>query len=250
MSSSSTETGAAPVRSAAERPQFFYRSAIVMAVIVVLSFPLTYYMPALTGSRNFHLLHHLHALAYFAWIALYVWQTRLAATCRIARHREIGLAGFALTGALVPLGFWMAQRAAEIRVAKDVPHPYEFTWFNLTDIGLFAGLMIASILLVTRHREWHRRLTFTAALCLVAPAATRWTMKMPWLDPLSLDIAVYLVMDPFLIALLLFDRRTFGKFHPATLTCVGILIPVQIASAFIARSDWWNALAPSLIGPP
>ena len=57
MSSSSTETGAAPVRSAAERPQFFYRSAIVMAVIVVLSFPLTYYMPALTGSRHFHLLH-------------------------------------------------------------------------------------------------------------------------------------------------------------------------------------------------
>ena len=247
---SSTQTGAAPGARAAARPQFFYRSAIVMGVIVVLSFPLTYYMPALTGSRHFHLLHHLHGLAYFAWIGLYVWQTRLAATGRIARHREIGLAGFALTGALVPLGVWMAQRAAEIRAAKDVPHPYEFTWFNLTDIGLFTGLMIASILLVTKHKEWHRRLTFTAALCLVAPAATRWTLKMPGLDPLFLDIAVYFVMDPFLIALLLFDRRTLGKFHPATLTCVAILIPVQVASAFIARSDWWNTLAPSLIGPP
>jgi len=31
-----------------------------------------------------------------------------------------------------------------------------------TDISLFTGLMIASILLVTRHKEWHRRLTFIA----------------------------------------------------------------------------------------
>jgi hypothetical protein len=215
---SSTETGAAPGQSTAGRPQFFYRSAIVMAVIVALSFPLTYYMPILTGSRHFHLLH--------------------------------GLAGFALTGAMIPLGYWMAQRAAEICAANDFPRPYEFTWFNMADISLFTGLMIASILLVTRHKEWHRRLTFTAAICLVAPAATRWTLKMPGLDPLFLDVAVYLVMDPFLIALLLFDRRTFGRSHPATLTCMAMLIPLQIASAFIARTDWWNALAPSLIGPP
>lgn len=229
---------------------FFAWSAIAMAAIVALSFPLTYYLPAIVGSRRFDALHHLHALAFFAWFALYILQTQLAARGQIARHREIGLAGFALTGAMIPLGVWMAQRAAEIRQAAGAARPYEFTWFNLVDITLFAGLMAASILLVTRHREWHRRLTYVAALCLAAPAATRWTLKFTVLPPLPLDIFVYLVMDPFLIALALYDRKVLGRLHPATLTCIAILLPLQISGAWIARSPWWNAVAPALIGPP
>jgi hypothetical protein len=46
----------------------------------------------------------------------------------MARHREIGLLGFALTGAVILLGYCIAQRAAEIRIAKGVAYPYEFTW--------------------------------------------------------------------------------------------------------------------------
>lgn len=235
------------------RPTFFARSALVLAAIVLLSFPLTYYlpllMPAAAGARRFDTLHHLHALAFFAWIALYVWQTQLVARGRIARHREIGLAGFALSGAVIVLGVWMAQRAAQRRFGT-MAHPYEFSWFNLIDIGLFALFMIGAILLVTRHKEWHRRFTFAAALCLVAPAATRWTLKVPGIDPYILDITAYFIVYPFLIALLLFDRRTLGRFHPATLTAIALLLPVHLSSAGIARSAWWNAAAPALIGPP
>lgn len=133
----------------AESPQFFAKSAIVMAAIVLLSFPLTYYLPVVTASRQFHLLHHVHGIACFAWFGLFVWQTQLVASGRIARHREIGLMGFALTAAIIPLGFWMAQRAAEVRMADGAARPYEFTWFNVVDISLFAALMLASIALVT-----------------------------------------------------------------------------------------------------
>ena len=66
--------------------------------------------------------------------------------------------------------------------------------------------------------------------------------------PLPLDIFVYRVMDPFLIALALYDRRALGRLHPATLTCIAILIPLQISGAWIARSPWWNAIAPALVG--
>jgi hypothetical protein len=57
-------------------------------------------------------------------------------------------------------------------------------------------------------------------------------------------------MHPFLIALALFDWRGLGKLHPATLASIALLLPVQVSSAWIARSDWWNSVAPSLIGPP
>ncbi len=230
--------------------RFFAWSAILMAAIVVLSFPLTYFLPIATGSGQFHMLHHVHGAAFFGWIGLYVWQTQLAAQGNMARHREYGLLGFALTGAVVVLGYWMAQRAAEIRTASGVAHPYEFTWYNIVDISLFSLFMVASILLVTRHKEWHRRLTYVAALCLVAPAATRWTLKLPYFDPFALDIGVYLVLDPFLIALAIYDIRTMGRLHRATMICIAILIPLQISGAWIARSDWWNSVAPWVVGPP
>lgn len=233
----------------APKRRFFLSTAVMMAVIVVLSFPLTYYAPLVTSSKRFDLLHHVHGLAFFAWMGLYVWQAWLASRGRIAFHREIGLTGFALTGAMIPLGYWMAQRAAELRIAAGAPDPYYGTWFNLTDLTLFSGLMLASILLVTRQREWHRRLTYVAALCLVAPAATRWTLKLPLLAPLPLDIFSYLVMDPFLVALALYDRKTLGRIHPATIGCIALLLPLQVSAAWIARSGWWSALAPVLVGP-
>jgi hypothetical protein len=232
-----------------ERPQFFARTALIMTIIVVLSFPVTYYLPLVKGSGKFDTLHHLHGLAFFAWIGLYLWQTRLVARGQVARHREIGLVGFALTGLMIPLGFWMAQRAAQRRIGTTA-HPYEFTWFNLVDITLFGVLMIAAIVLVTRHKEWHRRFVFVAALCLVGPAATRWTLRVPGVDPFVLDIASYVVMYPFLIALALFDWRGLGKLHPATLTSIALLLPAHVSGAWIARSSWWNAVAPGLIGQP
>ena len=70
---------------------FFAWSAIVMAGIVAFSFPLTYYLPIVSGTHRFQTLHHLHALAFFGWMALYVWQTQLVARGQVARHREIGL---------------------------------------------------------------------------------------------------------------------------------------------------------------
>ena len=235
--------------STSTRPNVFFAwSAIVMAIIVVLSFSLTYYVPLITASKQFQLLHHVHGLAFFAWIGFYVLQTQLAMRGKMARHRELGLLGFTLTGAVILLGYWMAQRAAESRITSGFEAPYEFTWYNIVDISLFSLLMLASILLVTKHKEWHRRLTFVAALCLVIPAATRWTLKLPNFDPFTLDIVVYLVFYPFLIALALYDFRTLGRLHKATITCITILLPLHISAAWIARSEWWNNAAPWIIG--
>jgi len=229
---------------------FFASTAILMTLIVVLSFPLTYYLPVINASRQFDILHHAHGLAFFAWFGLYVWQTQLVFKGKLARHREIGLSGLVLTGAMLPLGYWMAQRAAEVRAANDLPRPYEFSWYNFADMGLFTGFMIAAVVLVTRHKEWHRRLVYTAALSLMAPAATRWTLKLTYVDPFVLDILVYFVVYPFLIALVFHDRKHLGKVHPATLASFAVLLPVHLTGAWIARSDWWNEIAPWLLGPP
>ena len=141
-----------------DRTGFFANATLLMAVLVLLSFPLTYYLPVVTGTQSFQLLYHVHGLASFAWIGLLAWQARLVAQGRIALHREIGLSGFALGGALILSGYWMAQRGGENRLAQGADQPWEFTYYNLIDISLFALLMFGAILLVTRHIDWHRRL--------------------------------------------------------------------------------------------
>jgi hypothetical protein len=230
--------------------RFFAWSAIIMAAIVVLSFPVTYLFPVITGVNQFHLLHHVHGVVFFAWIGVYVLQTQLASRGKMALHREIGLLGFALTGAVILLGYWMAQRAAETRIASGFVNPYEFTYYNIIDISLFTIFMLGSIALVTKNKEWHRRFTFVAALCLVMPAATRWTQQLPYFEPLTLDIVTYVIFYPFLIALMMYDFRTVGRLHRATLTCIAVLVPLQISSAWVARSDWWNHVAPLIVGAP
>lgn len=232
------------------QPQrFFANTALLMAMLVFLSFPLTYYLPVVTGTHSFQLLHHVHGLACFAWIGLLAWQTRLVAQGNIARHREIGLSGFALSGALILSGYWMAQRGGENRLAQGAAQPWEFTYYNLIDISLFAILMIGAIVLVTRHVDWHRRLIYIAALCLVAPALTRWTLKLPLAHSLLIDLLAYvLVTIPFLIALGAHDHRVLGRIHPATLTGAVFVLPLQLSSPWVARSNWWNGLAPALMG--
>lgn len=242
------QTVALPAQSI-ERARFFANAALLMAILVLLSFPLTYYLPVLTGTHSFQLLHHVHGLACFAWIGLLAWQARLVAKGHVARHREIGLSGFALSGALILSGYWMAQRGGENRLAQGEAQPWEFTYYNLIDISLFALLMIGAIVLVTRHVDWHRRLMYIAALCLVAPALTRWTLKLPLANSLLVDLLAYvLVTIPFLVALAAHDRRALGHIHAATLAGAALVLPLQLSSPWIARSAWWNGIAPTLLG--
>ena len=227
--------------------RFFSISAIVIAALIVMSFPLTYFMPLATGSKSFSLLRHLHGLVFFSWTALFVWQTWLVRHGRMRLHREFGLAGAALAGAMVPLGLWLAVVAIGDRKASGNQLPFEFSIYNLFDITAFALLIGCAIHQATRRIEWHRRLIYVAMLSLLGPASSRWFLRisLPWPYP---DMAPNLFADLFLIPLALHDRKVLGRIHPATLWAGAVFVPLHIAEPFIGRSAWWNAIAPSLFG--
>ena len=99
----------------------------------------------------------------------------------------------------------------------------------------------------TRRIEWHRRLMFVAFLNLFGPAFSRCTWQQ-WIPfPLS-DMLPALVADAVLIVLAVYDRRQLGRVHPVTLGAMMVLIPLHAASPLIGRSQWWNAVAPGLLG--
>lgn len=232
---------ASPVRS-----QFFARTALVMLACVILSFPLTYFQPMLTGSRRFAAFYHIHGAAFFGWIFLYAWQTHLAARGKIARHREFGLAGIALSALLLPLGVIMAILAIQRRIAAGEANPFDFTAYNMVDLATFTILMSAGIAAVTRHPDWHRHFTYGAALCLVGPAISRWFLPLPPAPPFT-DFGPNILADLLLIALVLHDRVTLGRIHPASWWVIAALVPVHLLTPCLASSDVWRSIAPYLL---
>jgi hypothetical protein len=228
------------------RTQFFATTALLMLALVLASFSFTYFWRLASGTRQFSLVLHIHAAAYFAWIFLYAWQTRLVATGLVARHRELGLAGIAVSTLMIPLGLGIAIAAAQRRAARGNPHPFDFTLFNVVDLATFAILMVASIAAVTRHPDWHRRFTFGAALCLVGPSLSRVLLVLPEAAPWT-DLIPNLAADLFLIALALHDRRTLGRLHPATWWVAAILVPIHIATPFLIDSAAWRAIGPRIM---
>jgi hypothetical protein len=233
------------------RTRFFARSALVMLAMVLLAFPFTYFGPVLRQTQAFSPVHHIHGLLFFAWIGLYAAQTYLVATGRTARHRELGLAGIAISAMMLPLGIMLAIKAINRRIAEGNAYPFDFTLYNMVDITTFTLLMIASIASVTRRIDWHRRFSFGAALCLVGPAISRWFLppwfiNMPQLPPWT-DMAPNLTADLFLIALVMHDRRTLGRVHPATWMVIALLVPLHAATPFLAGTAAWRSIAPGLL---
>ena len=234
-------------RVPAKRGRFFFGTAILITALVLLSFPITYFIPVATGSKSFTLLRHLHGLAFFAWIGLYLFQTLLVQRGNVRLHRALGIAGVALSGALLPLGLWQAVTSAGERQAKGVAQPFESTIYNLFDMLIFSAAFGWAIFEATRRIEWHRRLMFIAALNLFGPAFSRITFLIPVPFPWS-DMAPSLAADALLIALALYDRKKLGSIHPVTLGAALVLIPFHAAQPLIARSQIWNAIAPTLFG--
>lgn len=228
------------------RSQFFARTSLAMLVLVLASFSFTYFWPIVTRSRPFPIVFHLHAAAFFAWMLLYCWQSRLVATGRVARHREWGLAGIALSAAMVPLGVAMAIAGARRRMAAGIPHPFDSTLFNVVDLGTFAILMTVAIVAVTRHPLWHRRFVFGAAICLLGPSLSRWLRVIPEATPWT-DLLPNLCAELFLVALMIHDRRMLGRVHPATWWVIGLLVPINVATPFLIATDWWRNLGPGIM---
>jgi hypothetical protein len=231
--------------SAAVRSRFFANTALAMLALTLLSFPVTYFGPIARGSADPRPLLHVHGVAFFAWMALYAWQAHLVAAGRSARHRELGLVGLLLSGAMVPLGVAAALAGFHARHLEQADPLYDQAAFNLVDISLFTLMILLAVATVSRRPDWHRRFMFAAALTLLGPAMSRLFIPLPdappftWVDPA-------LLADLFFLALLVHDRRALGRIHPATVIAILIVVGGHWGTFALKQSSWWHRNAETL----
>ena len=182
---------------------------------------------------------YVHGTLFAAWIALLVTQTSLIAASRTAVHRRLSVCGIALACAMVVVGTYSALVGAARPtgyIGVPVP-PLQFLAIPLFDMVLFAGFVS---LAVARRRDAqaHKRWMLLATINLVTAALARW----PGVKG-SGPLVFFGLTDLLVVALAVWDLRSRGRLHPATLWGGLLTIASQPLRLAVSATDAWLGFA-------
>jgi Na+/H+ antiporter NhaD/arsenite permease-like protein len=175
------------VRGSRDRA-FYTGLATVMAITVLVGFGQTYYFRLLSGTPttitggSITSTLHLHGLLFSGWVVLFLVQTALIASRKLAVHRTLGYASLLLAAAMVVVGLRTAIESAARGAAPPGVDATTFLVVPLVDILLFAGFYAAAML-KRRDKETHKRLMLLAYASIITAAVARLPGVLP-LGPL------------------------------------------------------------------
>jgi hypothetical protein len=224
---------------------FFGGMTVALFVAVLVGFGPSYYFRTVAGSPvALSPALHIHGAVFTVWMVLLVVQSTLIAAGRSQLHRQLGAAGAVLAALMMALGAYVAITRFQTGLMEAPPGiPVgALLAIALATVVVFPVLFGAALLL-RRRTDFHKRLVLIATLELVTAAVARWPGVLPY-GP----IAFFALTDLFLVAIAVYDFRTRGRLHPATLWGGLFLIVSQPLRLAIGVSAPWNALAASLTG--
>lgn len=249
-----------PLSDAIRQPRhgrwFFVGMAVAAAVTVFLGFARTYYLKSLFPSPSFPWLFHIHGALFTAWMLLLVLQVSLAASRRIALHRRVGLIGGLLVAPMLVTGSMAAIAAARgqgpisaavargelTRVGPGFP-PLEGMVVPLTTMLLF-GVFAGAGLSYRKRPDVHKRLMLLATIAILPAAIGR---AMARLFGIANPALFFGATGLFVLAIVIYDRRSLARVHPVTLwggLALMLSFPARLA---LGKTDLWLGFAAWLI---
>jgi hypothetical protein len=228
---------------------FYSGMAIAMALAVFVGFARTYYLSAYFGTHAtisggpFSTIVRVHAALFTTWVLLFLVQTSLVATHRVAVHRRLGAAVAVLAAVMIVVGTATALEAARRGAAPPGVDPLAFLVVPLADMVVFL-LLVAVALGLRRHKEAHKRLMLLAYTAILVAAVARFPGVLP-LGPLWFFGLTFL---PVLVLGVTYDLRTRQRVHPGYLWGGALLIVSVPIRLMISTTRAWRRLAETLIG--
>ncbi len=234
--------------------RFFTMMATAAVATVFFGFAPTYYFKSFTHtavyptglpvSPSLPALIHVHALAFSAWILLFLVQTTLIAADRPRLHRRLGVAGAVLACFMVIVGVMTAMKGARDgwNPGGRYPDSLAFLIVGLVDVLIFA-VFVAAGLYFRRRAELHKRLMLLGTVGgLMWPAITR----MPYVAGRPL------LMFGLLGALVLASAaRDIRLRSPVRLVSLGgglLILAAFPARLAIGMTASWHSFAAWLVG--
>jgi len=218
--------------------------AIVLALTVLAGFAPTYYLrllrdaPKATVSGGpFTSLVHLHGALFTAWVVLFIVQTALIASHRVAVHRRLGVAGAMLAAAMVIVGTTVGIATAARGGAPPGVEPLAFLAIPIFDMVLFGSLVTAA-LVMRRDKEAHKRLMLLAYISIIVAAVARLpgVLKM---GPFAFFGFGYL----FVVVAALYDLASRRRVHKAYLWGGALMVGSVPLRLMISGTGAWRAFA-------
>lgn len=240
------------IASSQARYFYFYMALSCMAV-AFLGFAPTYWLPMATGSFPSMPVIHFHGMLFFVWTIYFAFQTWLAASGRVARHRTTGLIGVSLATAMTIFGFFATVNAMKRSAALGLTDAgISFAIVPLSGI-LFFAVVVTLAIANTRRPETHKRLMLLAAISILDAAVARWFLTFlapagpPGPPPVPVTIAPALVACLLLVVAIIFDWRTRGRPHPAYIYGGAALVAVKLLNWPISVTPAWHSFAGGIL---
>jgi len=223
---------------------FYSGISIALGLTVLTGFSSSYYLrlfsgvPTVTLSGGpFTTSVHVHGALFTTWMLLFIAQTALIASRRVAVHRRLGIFGAVLAAAMIVAGTRVAIEAAGRGQPVGGIDPHAFLVIPLFDMVLFATFVTAALL--TRHdKESHKRLMLLAFVSIVVAAVAR----LPGI--LSLGPPGFFGLTLLYVAAgVAYDVFSRGRVHPVYIwggALIGLSIPLRLA---ISTTEAWRAFA-------
>lgn len=160
-----------------------------------------------------------HGIVFFAWLVLFLVQSRLVATGQVTIHRRLGVVAVFLLTLMIPLAYTttaaMVRRGFDLSGDLRIDHdPLRESIFPFSNILIFSVLVVTA-LVCRRRPEIHKRLMLFANIELMpAPLAhlighALWTASLP-------ATIIMIPISIFVIAAVARDLLLTRRVHPLT----------------------------------
>lgn len=193
---------------------------------------------------------YFHGAVFVGWLALLTVQVLLIRARRVNLHRELGMAGVALYGAMLVLGV-VTSVVVDHHAYVTAHGDPSFLSIQLGDMLAF-GVLGAFAIALRKSPEAHKRLMILATICIADAGFSRWWA--PGLKRLLGDGYwgnwAQLYLSDFLLIVLvgIYDlirrRRLFPVYVFGALWGLG----AEFVAVVMYVSPWWKPVATWLIG--
>jgi hypothetical protein len=193
---------------------------------------------------------YFHGALFVGWLTLLTVQVLLIRARRVSLHRELGMAGVALYGAMLVIGVTTSVMVDNHALGTTQADP-SFLSVQLADMVAF-GLLGALAIALRKDPEAHKRLMILATIFIADAGFSRW-----WGPGLERLLGngywgnwAQLYLGDCLLVLLVgvYDLLRRRRLYPVYLFGALWGLAAEFIAIWLYVSPWWKPVATRLIG--
>jgi hypothetical protein len=206
---------------------------------VLFGFAKTYFLAGMVHAPLPNALIHIHGAAFTLWMVLLVVQEALIAGRKITWHKQLGLAGFGLSLAMVVLGVLAATDALRRNDDGKSGLGAE-TFYAIPITGIVAFAVLVYLAYRDRFRPAaHKRLILISTIAISVAAVARWPVAVLQEHPPTRN----LVILAYLLLVVAYDLLSLGRVLKTTIWASVFVMVVLVGAVPLGFTPVWHAFA-------